>query len=164
MKYGKSSFLLAQLTMISAQSGLFWWKKKHKRSYELVSTRLVTTSTACSHHTLHVKWLRRHHPGSAVANIGHHGVGAVRLQVTLLGLWLVPAVVSFYFHFWRFLLVWAIFSVMSGFMFYLCSARRLDRTTPRRVGTVLIVAPHLVALYPFWHLAVHCPLPSKEML
>ena len=27
------------------------------------------------------------------------------LQVTLLGLWLVPAVASFYFHFWLFLVV-----------------------------------------------------------
>ena len=27
------------------------------------------------------------------------------LQVTLLGLWLVPAVASFYFHFWLFLMV-----------------------------------------------------------
>lgn len=63
------------------------------------------------------------------------------LQITLLGLWLVPAVISFHFRFWRFLLVWSIFSVMTGFMFYLCSARRLDRSTPRRVGFLL---PHFM--------------------
>ena len=59
------------------------------------------------------------------------------LQATLLGLWLVPAVISFHFMFWRFLLVWAIFTIMSGHMFLLCSAKRLDRTTPRRVRAYL---------------------------
>ena len=29
--------LCMQLTVIGAQGGLVWWKKKHKRSYELVS-------------------------------------------------------------------------------------------------------------------------------
>jgi hypothetical protein len=55
------------------------------------------------------------------------------LQATLLGLWLVPAVISFHFLFWRFLLIWATFTVMSGYMLFLCSAKRLDRTTPRKV-------------------------------
>ncbi|EIE27720.1 hypothetical protein COCSUDRAFT_6996, partial [Coccomyxa subellipsoidea C-169] len=71
-----------------AQSGLFWWKKKHKRSYELV---------------------------------------------TLLGLWIVPAVISFHFRFWRFLGVWTIYSGITLYMLSLCSVGRMERSTPRRV-------------------------------
>ena len=113
-----------QLTMILAQSGLFLWKKRHKRSYELV--RICTAIVL---------------PPSMGAPAAHQGLSERlpmhacmhALQATLLGLWLVPAVISFHFKFWRFLLVWAIFTTMSGHMFLLCSAKRLDRTTPRRV-------------------------------
>ncbi|KAK9815596.1 hypothetical protein WJX72_006534 [[Myrmecia] bisecta] len=76
------------LTMIGAQSGLFWWKKKHKRSYELV---------------------------------------------TLLGLWLVPFVISVYLHFWRFVLVWSLFTSTTLYMLHLCTAKKMDSRTPGKV-------------------------------
>ena len=55
-------------------------------------------------------------------------------QVTLLGLWLVPVVISLYFHFWRFVGVWVLFSGVTGYVLYTCISKRIDRTTPRRVS------------------------------
>ena len=60
----------------------------------------------------------------------------VALQATLLGLWLVPAIISVYFHFWRFVGVWAIFSGMTGYILYSCTSKRIEKTTPRRVGAL----------------------------
>ena len=57
------------------------------------------------------------------------------MQATLMGLWLVPAIISVYFHFWRFVGVWAIFSGMTGYILYTCTLKRIEKTTPRRVGT-----------------------------
>ncbi|CAL8463670.1 g3204 [Coccomyxa elongata] len=88
IKVAIAVFYTIILTMILAQSGLFWWKKKHKRSYELV---------------------------------------------TLLGLWIVPAVISFHMRYWRFLSVWVIYSGMTLYMLSLCSVGRMDRSTPKRV-------------------------------
>jgi hypothetical protein len=54
-------------------------------------------------------------------------------QVTLLGLWLVPPVVSVHFRFWQFLGVWAVFTATTGYMLWLCTQRPIPRTTPRLV-------------------------------
>ena len=56
-----------------------------------------------------------------------------RLQVTLLGLWMVPAVISFHMRYWRFLSMWVVFSGMTLYMLSLCSVGRMERSTPRRV-------------------------------
>ena len=55
--------------------------------------------------------------------------------MTLLGLWLVPVVISLYFHFWRFVGVWVLFSGVTGYVLYTCISKRIDRATPRRVST-----------------------------
>lgn len=108
--------------MILAQSGLFWWKKNHKRSYELVrnaslkifDAMLFDQTSNCSY--CNERQLQR-----------------IWLQVTLLGLWIVPAVISFYMHFWKFLGVWVIYSAITMYMLSLCSVGRMERSTPRRV-------------------------------
>jgi RING finger protein 121 len=76
------------LLMVGAQTGLFLWKKRHRKSYELV---------------------------------------------TLIGLWLMPALFSFHLKFWRFLLVWTVYSAVTGRLLYLCTQKKLARTTPRQV-------------------------------
>ena len=53
------------------------------------------------------------------------------MQATLMGLWLVPAIISVYFHFWRFVGVWAIFSGVTGYILYTCTLKRIEKTTPR---------------------------------
>ena len=72
--------------MIGAQSGLFYWKKQHKRSYELV--RRMAKSRCC-----------------IVVSIITHTQLHAWFQVTLLGLWLVPVVISVYMIWWKFVLV-----------------------------------------------------------
>mmetsp|Transcript_35095 Transcript_35095/g.99531 ORF Transcript_35095/g.99531 Transcript_35095/m.99531 type:complete len:429 (-) Transcript_35095:345-1631(-) len=88
------TFYAIMICMIAAQTGLFWWKKNHKRSYELV---------------------------------------------TLLGLWLFPAITCIVMHFWRFLMVWVLFTAVTGYLLSLCLARPMDRTTPRKVYTWFLV-------------------------
>lgn len=76
------------LLMLGAQAGLFWWKSKHKRSYELV---------------------------------------------TLTGLWLMPAIFSIQLHYWRFLVVWAVYTGVTAYLIRLCMGRTLALTTPGKV-------------------------------
>lgn len=76
------------ILMLGAQAGLFWWKSKHKKSYELV---------------------------------------------TLTGLWLMPAIFSVQLHFWRFILVWLSYTVVTGYLIRLCMGRTVALTTPGKV-------------------------------
>uniref|UniRef100_A0A061R4V6 RING finger protein 121 n=1 Tax=Tetraselmis sp. GSL018 TaxID=582737 RepID=A0A061R4V6_9CHLO len=84
------TFYAVLVCMILAQTGLFWWKKNHKRSYELV---------------------------------------------TLLGLWLFPAITCVVLRFWRFLTVWCLFTAVTGHLLSLCLAKPMARSTPRKVYT-----------------------------
>eukprot|EP00878_Enallax_costatus_P017160 GHUV01018016.1.p1 GENE.GHUV01018016.1~~GHUV01018016.1.p1 ORF type:complete len:286 (+),score=74.02 GHUV01018016.1:743-1600(+) len=54
-------------------------------------------------------------------------------QVSLAGLWLMPAVISFQLKFWRFLAVWATYSAVTGYLLYLSSGRKMHMSTPRKV-------------------------------
>lgn len=55
-------------------------------------------------------------------------------QVTLLGLWLFPAVIAFHLTFWRFCAIWAAYTGVTAYFLSLCVNRRvLDRSTPKRV-------------------------------
>jgi hypothetical protein len=60
------------------------------------------------------------------------------LQVTLMGLWLFPSIISFQLGFWKFCLVWAVYTGVVGYLLSLCVNRRhIDRNTPKLVrGTV----------------------------
>ena len=59
--------------------------------------------------------------------------------MTLLGLWLVPPMISFHLSFWRFVVVWAVYSGVTLYMISLCvNKRQLAKTTPSRVRR-----PHL---------------------
>jgi len=54
--------------------------------------------------------------------------------VTLLGLWLMPAIFSIHLHFWRFLVVWVAFTAVTLHLLYLCSGKKkVDKETPRKV-------------------------------
>ncbi|PNH12443.1 RING finger protein [Tetrabaena socialis] len=81
------------LLMVGAQTALFLWKKRHRKSYELI---------------------------------------------TLLGLWIMPAVFSLHLHFWRFMIVWAAFSSVTGRLLYACTRKKMARTTPRQVYTFFL--------------------------
>ncbi|GAX79188.1 hypothetical protein CEUSTIGMA_g6628.t1 [Chlamydomonas eustigma] len=76
------------LLLVGAQTALFWWKKRHTQSYNLV---------------------------------------------TLIGLWLMPAIFSVQLKFWRFLLVWFCYSAVTSMLLYRCKKKNLDASMPRRV-------------------------------
>ena len=40
------------------------------------------------------------------------------LQVTLVGLWLIPFVFSEFLHFYKFLFIWTVYSIACGFIMY----------------------------------------------
>ncbi|GIL42988.1 hypothetical protein Vafri_801 [Volvox africanus] len=81
------------ILLVGAQTALFLWKKRHRKSYELV---------------------------------------------TLLGLWVMPALFSLHLHFWRFLLVWTTYSAITGRLLWTCTRKKLARTTPRQVYTFFL--------------------------
>jgi hypothetical protein len=54
--------------------------------------------------------------------------------VTLLGLWLMPAIFSAHLQFWRFLIVWSAFTGVTLYLLYICSGKKkVDKDTPRKV-------------------------------
>ena len=55
------------------------------------------------------------------------------MQVTLLGLWVMPLVFSTQLHFWRMITAWAVFTAGTGYMVYLSTRPQLDMKTPRAV-------------------------------
>lgn len=82
-------FYLVIFVMIVAQSSLVQWRKRDRRSYELV---------------------------------------------TLIGLWLIPPIVSIIGQFWLFLLVWAFYSGVTGVFLYKCTFERaMDKKLPKQV-------------------------------
>ena len=56
-------------------------------------------------------------------------------QTTLAGLLLFPFIFADYFHFWRFVAVWAMFLACTGYHVWLATRNPLDVKTPRRVYT-----------------------------
>lgn len=52
---------------------------------------------------------------------------------TLLGLWLIPAIVSFQMSFWRFLAVHAIYTAVTGYYLARCCVGALDKDLPHQV-------------------------------
>jgi len=52
-------------------------------------------------------------------------------NVTLLGLWLIPMGFSIFFVYWRFMIVWVIFSLINSFVIYNASRKPLSQGTPR---------------------------------
>ncbi|GFR41018.1 hypothetical protein Agub_g1450 [Astrephomene gubernaculifera] len=53
-------------------------------------------------------------------------------------MWLMPALISVHLRFYRFLVVWAIFSAIAGRLIWTCAQKKMSRTTPRRVYTFFL--------------------------
>lgn len=54
-------------------------------------------------------------------------------KVTLVGLWIIPFMISFHKFWWRFLLSWAIFTAASSYIWYLQTRQIISGKTPRLV-------------------------------
>ena len=93
-----------QFCMVGAQSVIFWWRKTHQRSYDLVRTSLQLL--ACPSPTI---------------------------QVTLLGLWLVPPYLAWGMRAHIFLFIWLTYSCITSYFLHKASQRRLASHIPRTV-------------------------------
>lgn len=51
--------------------------------------------------------------------------------VTLFLMWTFPAILSFYLYFWRMVIIWTLFSLVSIYMGYLATRKPLNLKTPR---------------------------------
>lgn len=92
------------------------------------------------------------------------------VQVSLAGLWLMPAIISLQLRFWRFLVIWAAYSLVTGYLMALCSTKKMHHSTPRKVcvqpsmyvcvclvhvwGVVTML--HRVVLWIMWSQCVLC--------
>jgi hypothetical protein len=140
---------LLLLLILGAQTGLVVWKKKHKRSYELVRAHLGWLAAfvcfascprgryfllGCPLGWLHAGCMRLEalrRPTTVLART--HPPPSTTHKVTTLGLWLMPAIFSFHLKFWRFLFVWGCFTAVTLYLLHLCAKKKVDQRTPRKV-------------------------------
>ncbi|KAK2184828.1 hypothetical protein NP493_251g02049 [Ridgeia piscesae] len=83
---------------------------------EMVLILLATLAVA---QLVLVQWKQRHFKSYQVA--------------TLMGMWLVPIVLCLKFHWWRFIIIWSIFSVITAFIAFRATRKPLSGSTPRLV-------------------------------
>jgi len=61
-----------------------------------------------------------------------HRYSAFR-NVTLIGLWTIPLIMSIYSGFWRMVTLWTIFTIITGYIIKIAIKKPLQPKTPRRV-------------------------------
>jgi len=81
-------FVLLFVFLLVSQIGLFFWKKKHYRSFQ---------------------------------------------NITLLGLWAIPFLLSVYSGFWRMIFVWTIFSAITFYLMKQASVSLIPADIPKRI-------------------------------
>ncbi|KAL4433400.1 hypothetical protein ABPG77_010253 [Micractinium sp. CCAP 211/92] len=52
---------------------------------------------------------------------------------TLIGLWLIPPIISVQLGGWRFVGTWVLYSSITGYYLYRCSSKKLDKEVPKQV-------------------------------
>ncbi|KAL4451635.1 hypothetical protein ABPG75_007297 [Micractinium tetrahymenae] len=52
---------------------------------------------------------------------------------TLVGLWLIPPIISMQIGGWRFVGTWVLYSCVTGYYLYRCSSKKLDKEVPKQV-------------------------------
>ncbi|KAL4856201.1 RING finger protein 121 [Chlorella vulgaris] len=58
---------------------------------------------------------------------------------TLVGLWLIPPMISVQLGFWRFVFSWLLYSSVTGWYLYRCSSKQLDKTVPKQVYAYFMI-------------------------
>ncbi|XP_029651168.1 RING finger protein 121-like [Octopus sinensis] len=103
------------------------WLKEHQRLHEKhrghetmhLEMILILLATLVVAQFLLVQWKERHFRSFK--------------RATLLGMWLIPLAFSIKFHWYRFVIVWIIFSVVTAFVTLKATAKPLSGNTPRLV-------------------------------
>lgn len=95
-------------------------KEKHKGHETMhLEMVLILLSTLIVSQIVLVQWKNRHPKSYNIA--------------TLVGMWIIPFGFSIYHHWWRFLLTWIIFTVVTGFIVTKARKKPLHGSTPRLV-------------------------------
>ncbi|KAK3579821.1 hypothetical protein CHS0354_014968 [Potamilus streckersoni] len=103
------------------------WRIEHQRLHEKhrghesmhVEMVLILIATLVVAQILLVQWKQRHFKSYQKA--------------TLLGMWLIPVGISIKFNWLRFILIWTVFSSITGFMTFKATRKPIAGTTPRWV-------------------------------
>ncbi|KAK2154480.1 hypothetical protein LSH36_268g03044 [Paralvinella palmiformis] len=101
------------------------WRIEHQRMHErhrgheamhaeMVLILIVTLVVA---QIVLVQWKQRHFRSYQIA--------------TLFGMWLIPVLFCAKFGWWRFIIIWAIFSIMTAFISFKATRKPITPTTPR---------------------------------
>ncbi|XP_064636124.1 E3 ubiquitin ligase Rnf121-like isoform X2 [Lineus longissimus] len=109
------------------------WRIEHQKLHEKhrgheamhAEMVLILITTLVVAQVLLVQWKQRHFRSYQI--------------VTLLGMWIIPIFFCLKFHWWRFIIIWAIFSVINGYISSLASRTRIAGTTPRKVYTWFVI-------------------------
>jgi RING finger protein 121 len=59
---------------------------------------------------------------------------------TLVGMWIIPVILCLKFQWWRFIFIWSIFSVITGFVSFKATRKPIAGTTPRLVYKWFLLA------------------------
>ncbi|KAL5012036.1 hypothetical protein ScPMuIL_010587 [Solemya velum] len=103
------------------------WRIEHQRLHEKhrgheamhAEMVLILIATLVVAQVLLVQWKQRHFRSYQ--------------RVTLLGMWLTPVVFCVKFEWWRFIAIWAVFSVITGLVVFKATRKPLGGYTPRLV-------------------------------
>ncbi|KAI0222129.1 RING-type domain-containing protein [Lamellibrachia satsuma] len=103
------------------------WRLEHLRLHEKhkghetmhAEMVLILLATLAVAQLVLVQWKQRHFKSYQLA--------------TLLGMWLVPIVLCLKFYWWRFIIIWAIFSLITAFVAFKATRKPLSGSTPRLV-------------------------------
>ncbi|KAG8507322.1 RING finger protein 175, partial [Galemys pyrenaicus] len=79
-----------------------------------------------------VQW-RQRHGCSYNVSAGGVGTGVLEQLVTLLQMWVVPLYFTIKLYWWRFLSMWALFSVITSYVLFRATRKPLSGRTPRLV-------------------------------
>ncbi|XP_038056300.1 RING finger protein 121-like [Patiria miniata] len=103
------------------------WKIEHQRLHEKhkgheamhAEMILILIATLVVAQVLLVQWKTRHFKSYQIA--------------TLVGMWAIPVYFCVTLHWWRFLIIWTIFSLITAFISYRATRNPLPGSTPRLV-------------------------------
>ncbi|XP_064608158.1 E3 ubiquitin ligase Rnf121-like [Liolophura sinensis] len=103
------------------------WRLEHQRLHEKhrgheamhAEMILILLATLVVAQIVLVQWKQRHFRSYQ--------------RVTLLGMWVCPVMFCLKFYWWRFIIVWSIFSVITAFVMFKATRKPLSGTTPRLV-------------------------------
>jgi len=84
------------------------------------------TKTGCSHYELH-------NSCNMLSTIASSWLLLLQIS-TLVGMWLIPVVLSLRFYWWRFITIWSVFSLITGFVSFKATRKPIAGTTPRSIN------------------------------